>query len=880
MFRPVKLIDIELTRPVKHIQGLDGYGGVQALARLHGYPVGLVKLPCTGPELSACTLAEAVLEALREPIRLRLLEYGRFCRPEELRLEDLYDLPPLSTGPAGITITAAVCTRDRAQDLRLCLESLSCLEYTPLEILVVDNAPGSADTWKMVETDFPHVRYLREPRPGLDWARNRAILEARGDVIAFTDDDVVVDAGWTLALARLFQDNPEVMAATGLVVPYELESEPQMLFEKYGGFGRGFERRWRQAGSPPNPGAAKYYGGSGQYGTGANMAFRRSLFGQVGLFDPALDVGTLTHGGGDLEMFFRVLKEGYTLVYEPAAIVRHRHRRAYEQLRRQIKNNGIGFFSHLVRSAQRYPDERIAAARLGLWWLWWWNIRRLLLSFTAGGRFPKGLILAELWGSTLGLLRYPRARRRAAALERAYGPLEAVAIQKPGLPLPEPAKKVAVRTVELDEPLRALEDISDYRAVWVYATLKGRLLGGIPVRHEGWPVGVARLRRAILAEVGDRLVEAMLPEKRSAKAGAGLSNGAVVSIVLATRDRPDDLRRCLRSLRAQRTRHPVEVVVVDNHPATGQARAAAAEYPGVVWVEEPRRGLSYARNAGIAASQGEIIIAVDDDVVMDAGWLENLIAPFERSEVMIVAGNILPLELESEAQYLFEVYGGLGRGFSALEADSRWFHTFRFQSVPTWRLGATANVAFRAGLFADPRVGLLDEALGVGTPTGCSEDTYLFYKALKAGYTILYNPQAHVWHRHRQDIRALKRQIYGYSKGHVAYQLRTLIKDGDLRALARLGYELPRVYLWRIKEILLGRSDYPLSFTLLEAAGNLAGPWALWQSLRRVKRLGRSTPYVLPERRKQTLPEPEQDASTGTSTSSTRPRPPWPVTHS
>ena len=52
-----------------------------------------------------------------------------------------------------------------------------------------------------------------------------------------------------------------------------------------------------------------------------------SCFDRIGAFDPALDVGTPTRGGGDLEMFFRVLKDGYALVYEPRAIVRHRHRR-------------------------------------------------------------------------------------------------------------------------------------------------------------------------------------------------------------------------------------------------------------------------------------------------------------------------------------------------------------------------------------------------------------------------------------------------------------------------------------------------------------------------------------------------------------------------
>ena len=87
------------------------------------------------------------------------------------------------------------------------------------------------------------VRYVREPRPGLDWARNRAIAEARGDVIAFTDDDVAVDPGWIRALVAAFGSDETVAAVTGLVLPAELETEAQVLFERYRSFSRGFVPR-------------------------------------------------------------------------------------------------------------------------------------------------------------------------------------------------------------------------------------------------------------------------------------------------------------------------------------------------------------------------------------------------------------------------------------------------------------------------------------------------------------------------------------------------------------------------------------------------------------------------------------------------------------
>jgi len=117
-------------------------------------------------------------------------------------------------------------------------------------------------------------------------------------------------------------------------------------------------------------------------------------------------------------MFFRVLKEGGTLVYEPSAIVRHRHRRTYEALRTQLQNNGIGFYAYLVRNARHYPDERAALVRLGAWWFWRWNIRRLLLSLMRRIDIPRDLILAELFGCFTGVRSYARAQEVAARLAR------------------------------------------------------------------------------------------------------------------------------------------------------------------------------------------------------------------------------------------------------------------------------------------------------------------------------------------------------------------------------------------------------------------------------------------------------------------------------
>ncbi|MBA2441545.1 MAG: glycosyltransferase [Rubrobacter sp.] len=870
MIGRIKVVDVELDAPPIPLESLEGYGGLRALVRLHGTPIGFVELPLSDAGFTAEDLRRIILRRLAEPIvrdHLRDMVESPLP-PDGVGVEELpYVSHPVSGGESPL-ITAAVCTRDRPEDLKLCLDSLVRLDYPRLEILVVDNAPKSDATQRLIGDFYPRVRYVCEPRPGLDWARNRAIVEARGEIIAYTDDDVIVDPGWATALAEAFRD-PEVMAVTGLVVPYELETEAQVLFERYGGFGRGYKRKYWRIDLEGCERALEYLG-TGRHGTGANMAYRCDLFQRIGAFDPALDVGTVTNGGGDLEMLFRVLKEGYLLAYEPAALVRHRHRREYAQLRTQLTNNGIGFYSYLVRTAMKYPDIRGGILRFGMWWIWWWNLRRLVKSFIRPSLFPHDLIWAELRGSFVGLGRYSKARRRAAQIS-SYGD------GAPTLPSKlAPSKKTAtengtsvgVRMVDLCQPLRVL-DVAANAAVRIFVTFDGRPIGSVTITNRHQPVSAARLREAIVDDLGLRLLgqdpklstDALQESARVALhrrylaetdgadgRSARLDDEIPVSVIVATYDRPDDLRYCLRHLSAQESARPVEVVVVDNHPASGLTPPVIAEFPGVVLVTETRKGLSYARNKGFTTSRGEIVVATDDDVLAPPDWLERLVAPFARSDVMVVTGNTFPADLETAAQQRFERYGGLGRGFVPREADIAWFKSFRRRAVPTWDLGATANAAFRASAFAEPEIGLMDEVLGAGTPTGCSEDTDFFYKVLRAGYTIQYEPSACVWHKHRRDERALRSQLYNYSKGHVAYHLMTLLRDRDPRAVWELTFRLPRWHLKRIisyaKRRLLGRSHYPLKLTLLEIGGNLAGPFCLWRSYRRVKRDGRSDPYV------------------------------------
>jgi GT2 family glycosyltransferase len=297
-------------------------------------------------------------------------------------------------------ISVVVCTRDRPVELARCLHSLRMLEGPEHEVVVVDNASRDDAARQVVEaTPF---RYVREDAPGLDRARNRGIATARYDVIAFTDDDVEVEPGWLTALATAFAD-PGVAGVTGRVLPAAQETPAQRLFQLYGnGMDKGEQPRLfdGRALGPAELLRAQ------AVGVGANMAFRRPALEAIGGFDPVLDVGTPAAGAGDLDAFHRLLRAGFLLRYEPAAQVRHHHRRDFDGLRRQIRHNGRSYGVYLLKIWRDGALPRPAVARYALGW-GTWLAGRLALGLLGRRRLP----LSLLWAEARGAAEAPRVFR-------------------------------------------------------------------------------------------------------------------------------------------------------------------------------------------------------------------------------------------------------------------------------------------------------------------------------------------------------------------------------------------------------------------------------------------------------------------------------------
>jgi len=231
-----------------------------------------------------------------------------------------------------------VITRNRANSISETLEALSKLDYPDFEVLVVDSSDEAekGPTEKLV-AQFG-ARYIFEPRRGQALARNTAIPLTTGEVIAFTDDDCIPAKDWLARKVQSYSD-PAVYACTGRVVKHN-EGDASQLFEEVAGQDLGGERRIftredirfgigfllsnvlkvfakHMKSGAPVPWCL---------GHGSSMSFRREAFRQNGGFDERYGWGRPLGGCEDIEILYRTLKSNHAVIYEPAAVVRHKHR--------------------------------------------------------------------------------------------------------------------------------------------------------------------------------------------------------------------------------------------------------------------------------------------------------------------------------------------------------------------------------------------------------------------------------------------------------------------------------------------------------------------------------------------------------------------------
>ena len=243
----------------------------------------------------------------------------------------------------GNDISVVVCTRDRPDDVKSCLRSLCYSRLRPLEVLVVDQS-SDGDTARVVGelgrlSPLP-VRYLRLDTAGLTKARNAGIRASRGEIVAFTDDDCIVDALWLDAVRRELGGS-HVSCLCGQTKPASHGERPRPALLST----LNHDRR-RLVRGKHNPIAI---------GRGNNMAFRRDDLLKLGGFNEQIGVGASLCAGDDLDIFYRVLEVGGSIVHAPDAVVLHAQPDDWRAVVRKKRGYSISAAA-ILASRARYGD--------------------------------------------------------------------------------------------------------------------------------------------------------------------------------------------------------------------------------------------------------------------------------------------------------------------------------------------------------------------------------------------------------------------------------------------------------------------------------------------------------------------------------------------
>ena len=416
---PVTVAEIELAEPatVTYVSvatpPCDRVPQALVLVRLDATPIGTVVVDAPGGRVDVTSCAKEAW-ALLDDARDHLDRDGLPPRP--MTRPPAHDTHEMS-GEEAPFISVVVATRDRPRSLMACLDSLARLDYPNYEVVVVDNDPVTDETAALMPSrPETNLRYARESRRGLAAAHNCGLEHTSGSIIAFTDDDVIVDRNWLTEVARAFQAGPDVACVTGLIMPAELQTPAQLLLETHGHFSKGFVQRLVDChGHRPQDQLFPF--AVGRLGSGANMAFSREFLRELRGFDPATGVGTVTRGGDDLGAFFSVLAAGHSLVYQPRALIWHHHRREVASLSRQVYGYGVGLGAYLTSVVVKHPGLLGQALRRAP--------TALIYAFPgsprnprADGSWPRRLVWKEWQGIAFGPIAYCVSRWRSRRARR------------------------------------------------------------------------------------------------------------------------------------------------------------------------------------------------------------------------------------------------------------------------------------------------------------------------------------------------------------------------------------------------------------------------------------------------------------------------------
>jgi GT2 family glycosyltransferase len=373
--------------------------------------------------------------------------------------------------------------------------------------------------------------------------------------------------------------------------------------------------------------------------------------------------------------------------------------------------------------------------------------------------------------------------------------------------------------VDLAAPVPDLSTDGSTHA-FVTATYGRRVLGSVLVPAPLDPLPGALLGRHLVDRFARQLLHLQVEGVVFPTGDPDLSDDELpalsTSVIVATRDRPHDLERCLAAIAA--LDGPVgEVIVVDNG-STDARTEPVARAAGVTYLFEPHPGQDRARNRGLAHAVGDVVLFTDDDVQVHPRWLVELLRPFRDPLTMLTTGLVLPAVLDTDARRRFERYAGFSRG-----VERRVYDGTRVSPYTAGAIGAGASMAFRreCALW----LGAFPEELGPGMPTGSGDDTFFFSEVLRAGYRAVYTPSALAFHTHRETEAALRHALRGYGNGLTSFLITAGLRHRDPAAVLVGGRYVAGYLATKLGHTLRRRGDAPpLGLVLAEARGVLDAP--------------------------------------------------------
>lgn len=374
----------------------------------------------------------------------------------------------------------------------------------------------------------------------------------------------------------------------------------------------------------------------------------------------------------------------------------------------------------------------------------------------------------------------------------------------------------------LDLPER-LDEADSFDGALVLLRLNGRPVGQAILAFSRWsherPI-FEQLAAAANSAFWEHWLDYRLSGLAVAEQKPDLSN---VDVIICTRDRPADLRKCLTELAAM-PQDGQRYLVVDNASSTEETRQVVEAFPDVIYIREDRPGLDIARNTGIRATDREVLAFIDDDASPDPLWLRKLCRNFDNPLVMAAGGLTMAMELVDEAQIAFERLGGFGRGFKPVI-----YHQGNCFPFHAWCAGAGVNMALRRKIVDE--IGWFDEALDAGTKSLAGGDADYFRRIISAGWRIAYEPEALNWHRHRRTMAELQHQLYGYEVSAFAIITKALLYERDAQALVAILRWL-RSRLRQAPKLFRSPAPLPFRVELTQVKGAMDGPGRYRQAMK------------------------------------------------